>query len=581
MALGVLTKLVKYVPMLLGLGDKTDATKGASTLGYFPGYPGAGLEGGDVASILSERVSIKRFGVSSANNGTVNTDKFQKALIAAAANGFIIELPWEFYNVTFAGPLFVDYTMITDQRGVSIVGHHTRRNRIIYTGSGHFLSVLGLGTEDNTPITQFELSNFRVSAQNNATPVGAIHLDRVNRARLFGISCDSFANPASRIIEIRNYFNVDLEKFNISGGASLPQGQYGLVYGSKNSGAGDEWNSSNLKVHNGLIQRMAGKGAVLIHDGNICDNVQFEHVSFGSNSLGSLSNVSSNMRNLAVQNCHFESAGKQPNGTFVGATHINVALITGLEIKNNDMKDAQIHGAIDQVKGFDIGLNNVSESGVYTIDNSIGFKVTGISSNQSAGRIANNNVYTTQIDEPYTTDSFSSVDPGTHEVTEGAWSSVYASKPGYYGKNLLLRKELNLSNVDGQFDQVWLSPQSQWLRVMLSTRHVGWGTTFPTTGSYTQGDIVLNESPAIVNTGTPYTTLGWRRLTTGSAHVAGTDWVGLRCLTGAVAFTSSYNGTEPLKLGGYYLWVDASARLRIKSGAPTSDTDGTIVGTQT
>jgi hypothetical protein len=35
-------------------------------------------------------------------------------------------------------------------------------------------------------------------------------------------------------------------------------------------------------------------------------------------------------------------------------------------------------------------------------------------------------------------------------------------------------------------------------------------------------------------------------------------------------------------IGIYHLWVDASNRLRIKTtaGAPTSDTDGTIVGTQ-
>ena len=35
-----------------------------------------------------------------------------------------------------------------------------------------------------------------------------------------------------------------------------------------------------------------------------------------------------------------------------------------------------------------------------------------------------------------------------------------------------------------------------------------------------------------------------------------------------------------LRLGTYYLWVDTSDRLRIKSSAPTSDTDGVIVGTQ-
>ena len=44
---------------------------------------------------------------------------------------------------------------------------------------------------------------------------------------------------------------------------------------------------------------------------------------------------------------------------------------------------------------------------------------------------------------------------------------------------------------------------------------------------------------------------------------------------------SSLWSNEPFALGNYYLWVDATGDLRIKSGAPTSDTDGTVVGTQT
>jgi len=44
------------------------------------------------------------------------------------------------------------------------------------------------------------------------------------------------------------------------------------------------------------------------------------------------------------------------------------------------------------------------------------------------------------------------------------------------------------------------------------------------------------------------------------------------------AGASSY--TYPLYLGAYSLWVDSTGDLRIKNGAPTSDTDGTVVGTQ-
>jgi hypothetical protein len=37
---------------------------------------------------------------------------------------------------------------------------------------------------------------------------------------------------------------------------------------------------------------------------------------------------------------------------------------------------------------------------------------------------------------------------------------------------------------------------------------------------------------------------------------------------------------EPILAGTHYLWVDASSKLRIKASAPSSDTDGTVVGTQ-
>jgi len=38
--------------------------------------------------------------------------------------------------------------------------------------------------------------------------------------------------------------------------------------------------------------------------------------------------------------------------------------------------------------------------------------------------------------------------------------------------------------------------------------------------------------------------------------------------------------TARLRLGNYFLWVDSTGDLRIKNGTPLSDTDGTVVGTQ-
>lgn len=52
-------------------------------------------------------------------------------------------------------------------------------------------------------------------------------------------------------------------------------------------------------------------------------------------------------------------------------------------------------------------------------------------------------------------------------------------------------------------------------------------------------------------------------------------------MTEAVVKIQGINLQNKLLLGGYQIWVDAQGKLRIKNGAPTSDTDGTVVGTQT
>jgi hypothetical protein len=51
--------------------------------------------------------------------------------------------------------------------------------------------------------------------------------------------------------------------------------------------------------------------------------------------------------------------------------------------------------------------------------------------------------------------------------------------------------------------------------------------------------------------------------------------------SGTSLYTTGAWNNGALRLGSYYLWVDSTGDLRIKSGAPSSDTDGTVVGTQT
>ncbi len=61
---------------------------------------------------------------------------------------------------------------------------------------------------------------------------------------------------------------------------------------------------------------------------------------------------------------------------------------------------------------------------------------------------------------------------------------------------------------------------------------------------------------------------------------AGADVTGELAATAGLTIKSA-GYQYPLKLGGFCLWVNAtSGKLYIKNGTPTSDTDGTIVGTQ-
>ncbi|SCW91719.1 hypothetical protein [Pseudomonas sp. NFACC05-1] len=62
---------------------------------------------------------------------------------------------------------------------------------------------------------------------------------------------------------------------------------------------------------------------------------------------------------------------------------------------------------------------------------------------------------------------------------------------------------------------------------------ITWGIAMPTSGTRRQGDFHWNTNKLVAGTaGSQYVVIGWGRLTTGSGHVLGTDWVALRALTG-------------------------------------------------
>lgn len=64
-------------------------------------------------------------------------------------------------------------------------------------------------------------------------------------------------------------------------------------------------------------------------------------------------------------------------------------------------------------------------------------------------------------------------------------------------------------------------------------RNVLWADSMPISGTYMIGHFVRNNNRTVAGSaGSRYIVQGWQRITTGSGHVAGTDWSEMRTLTG-------------------------------------------------
>ena len=92
--------------------------------------------------------------------------------------------------------------------------------------------------------------------------------------------------------------------------------------------------------------------------------------------------------------------------------------------------------------------------------------------------------------------------------------------------------------------------------------------------SKTRGNIIATEkiqakTAKLTNLSSGYVKSDSSGILTSTATVPWSDITGI---TG--------DSVHPLTMGSYYLWVDASGRLRLKNSAPSSESDGTIVGSQ-
>jgi hypothetical protein len=214
------------------------------------------------------------------------------------------------------------------------------------------------------------------------------------------------------------------------------------------------------------------------------------------------------------------------------------------------------------------------------------------------------------ISNPGTTAIFNSGNENTFVGTsiEGTWTTgvEIVNRGGVY---------INV-RTEGTFTTTWdltAAPSGGFANNFIGcySDAVTWGTygpDYPITqlfqGALSANTQTVNRSHYIgrntSNTGNPvleivdgYTSSGTSRpLRTRSGRAAGVAhevYVGATKVgsinhnIGGVSFESESNSFFQgfMRFGTFYIWVDNSGVLRIKNGAPTSQTDGTVVGTQT
>lgn len=481
---------------------------------------GAGSIVTDVQSKLRERVSVKDFGAVG-DGVTDDTAAIQAALRDAALSGATLQFPPGTYVVTSTISL-VPADLGISNRGVTIEGIGAYYGvQIKYTGAGYAFSFVGIGAEGGQPITRFQVKNIAITGDNNTTSEGGFLFERCYVVRLEDCSAVSWAKSTAHAVQIRNVFNFEVSGGNYSNGFPNGQGSHVFRVGSKSP---DAWNTSNVIIRNTLIQRAGGYGVFIDQEANIFDNLLIDNVSFGSNMLGSFYANTTLLNNLTIKNCHFESAGKLPDNTLSDVYHVYVRGPSCVEVTNNSFQDAKWHARLENINSFVFENNKIFETGVYTIAASVGLTCVN-----SYGSVGANRIDTAQIDTRYSFDTASRVAMGILDTTEAEWFPTIFNAPTTYRNAIINRRERARD-----FDMLAVAPNGvNWRILNMSTRSVSWANTIPTTGSYTRGDIVYNEDPAILGTsGNQYTVLGWRRITTGSGHTSGTDWVVMRVLTG-------------------------------------------------
>lgn len=518
------------------LANTTDPSKGAAMVGYK--YPGTGSIAQTVFSKLNETVNVLDFGAKF-DGITDDSDAIQAALDYA----FSVKLgtmtdPFGVRNIGAvtvkfpAGKTITSKTLETYQ-GVRIIGDGILSTIIQSSVDGYIL-------RNKMPGDQYGpsgvcIEKLTIIGDTTKTNQIGIGLLRAYRARLQDLNVQECGAHGMTLYQCVNSFfdNVDIQ---------LNKG-YGLVL--------DEGFNSWTDL------TKTGYPSI----GNVFINV---HVGFNEN-IGIV------LQGITESNIFYGGGSEQNNRQTDGVGYqisISGAMIGGVANEFNDFYSETTKGASLIYVNYDNTGNTVRFSnyhfypngnvmsllrcaivnkGTLVMNNPIGSgsQFPAISGSKAPFRVtkATGTIYLTNPMGCTITDGIW-VEDETSAVT-GLQSNVFFTSRRYIYGRTLHRAGFGDNTVDWQVDTEaypWLSLQSFYKGIAFGSGATAIDTYLQRTGARTLGMGTVGGS---------------------QFFDAGAAW----------------NGNH-LLLGAYHVWVDNSGRLRIKSGAPTSDVDGTVVGTQ-
>lgn len=422
------------------------------------------------------------------------------------------------------GELYITYTKVIAQNGISIFGEFDsyRTVKFLYSGNAWCLNILGIGDEGTNPITRFTIRNITIDGQNNTTSLGGYNLKRCYFLTLERCSSVNWSHPNAHAGSIRNSFNCHILKGNFQGGFPVATGNSGWIVGSE---LPDAWNTSNIRFEDCAIQRFGKFGVEVVHEANILDNISFRDVTFGGNRQGSFYSNNPHVNNIGFDHVHFEGAGLNGTNTPDSAIHVDIRQASAVKVGTCEFKDARVHINFHAVKGFSIDPCKIYETN-YTIPNSVGIQITGTPEAYCRGSIEPQEIWSHQIDKPYVRNDYTRINWPLDQVNEAQWAATYANNAYLYRGAIICRYELRSEQAEGVFYRFWTSDGNQWVRLAVTSRLLGFAAAMPTTGTFTKGDVLMNIEPSFQGVAPKqYTVFAWVRLTSGTTHVLGQDWL--------------------------------------------------------